>query len=418
MIDCRHDRQACGSCNPSHVFSEKMKRKIGWLTTLTLGLLTAFGPFVTDFYLPVMPEMAHYFATSPALIAMSLTAGMLGLALGQVLIGPLSDRYGRKTPLLLSLLLFIMASVGCVFSPTVMLFNVCRLFQGLGGAGAIVLSKSFATDWFAGRELQRFMAVLGAINGVTPVFAPVIGGTLSEFTSWKGIFVLLLGIGVVLLACSMTLRESLVPERRITTGFGTIYANLFRVFRNPRFSYSTVAMMFCGFAFFGYISSSTFILQKIYGLSPFQFSLCFGLNAIMIAVGAAVCTLFRHQNTALKWGAIHLVIGSVLVALCLLFRLPLFTLMISYIWMLTAFGIMQPALTAIALDAERDNAGAASAIFGASMFLAGAVSSPLVSMGQMTVSASVVMVSGMAVCLLMVVPLCREIKEEGRRQQE
>ncbi|MBP3774581.1 MAG: multidrug effflux MFS transporter [Bacteroidaceae bacterium] len=393
-----------------------MKQRIGYFVPATLGMLTAFGPIVTDFYLPSMPEMQEYFRTSPSMVAMSLTAGMIGLALGQILIGPLSDKWGRKRLLTASMLLFAVASVLCMFAPNVYVFNAMRVLQGFGGAGGVVLSKSISADMYTGKELADFMAVLAAINGIAPIVAPVLGGTMANFTSWKGVFCLLLVIGILLMACSVRLRETLPPEKRTRQSVWHAYGNLLRVFRNRRFTLSTLAMMLTFFTFFAYISSSPFIFQQIYGLSPFEYSLCFGLNALMIGVGSALAVRFHHQNTALKWGSIDFMVSAVLVAMCQCFRLPLAVLMPCYIYMLLSFGLMQPVATAIALDAERDNAGAASAVFGAAGFMAGALASPLVSMGNILVSTSVVMLVGALGCLCLTLPLCAAVKQEGMKK--
>ena len=391
--------------------------KTGVFVPLVLGLLTAFGPFITDFYLPLVPEMQAYFATSPAAVAMSLTAGMAGLSAGQVLIGPLSDKYGRKGLLVGSMALFGAASLGCMLAPDIVVFNVMRVLQGLGGAGGVVLAKSISTDMFTGRELARFMGVLAAINGVTPVIAPIVGGTLTNFTSWRGVFCLLLALGVVLMVCSMRLKETLPPAERANKNILETYSNLFKVFRNKRFTLSTTAMMWSFFAFFAFISGSPFIFQTVYGLSPFEFSLCFGFSSLMIGVGSALSTRFRHPNTALKWGAIDMMISAMLIALCSFFRLPLAVLMPCYIYMLTSFGLMQPVATAIALDAERHNAGAASAIFGAAGFAAGSLAIPLIGLGDVMVSSSLVILAGSAGCLALTLPLCEAVKREGLSKQ-
>ena len=372
-------------------------------------MLTAFGPFVTDFYLPVLPEMADFFHTSPALASLSLTAGMIGLAAGQVFIGPLTDKYGRKHILVASMLQFAVASVLCLVAPNIYLFNLMRVLQGVAGAGGIVISKSMATDMYSGKELADFMAVLGSINGIAPVCAPVIGGIMAGFTSWQGVFGLLLAIGLVLMVCSGRLPETLAAERRIRRNIFQVYANLFRVFSNARFTLSTLSAMACFFTFFAYIASSPFVLQKVYGLTAFHFSLCFALNAFMIGVGAAVAPRFKHQQSALRAGAIHLCVASLVLAACLLAHLPLVAVMACYVYLLTSFGLMQPGLTATALDAERGNAGAASAIFGASGFVAGAVSSPLVAMGDIAVTSSGVMVAGSVLCIVLTLPLCKRL---------
>ena len=386
-----------------------MKKKIGVFIPATLGMLTAFGPFVTDFYLPVLPEMSEFFHTTPALASLSLTSGMIGLAAGQVFIGPLTDKFGRKRILVGSMLLFAIASVLCIVAPNIYVFNLMRIFQGLAGAGGIVISKSMSTDMFSGKELANFMAVLGSINGIAPVCAPVVGGVMAGFTTWQGVFGVLLLIGIVLMACSMRLPETLAPERRIRKSIMQVYANLFRVFRNGLFTLSTLAEMACFFTFFAYISSSPFILQQIYGLTPFEFSLCFALNALTIGIGAAIGPQFRRTAKALKWGATHLCLAAVCLSLSLYVHAPLAVVMCFYIYLLVSFGLMQPGLTATALDAERKNAGAASAIFGASGFVAGAISSPLVAMGTIEITSSLIMTGGAILCLLLVLPLCRRL---------
>ena len=386
-----------------------MKKKIGIFIPATLGMLTAFGPFVTDFYLPVLPEMTTFFKTSPALASLSLTTGMIGLAAGQVFIGPLTDKYGRKRILVASMLMFAIASVLCILSPDIYLFNIARIFQGIAGAGGIVISKSMATDMYSGKELANFMAILGSINGIAPVCAPVIGGLMAGVTNWQGVFCLLLAIGIILMLCSSRLPETLTPEKRIRKNIMQVYANLFRVFRNPNFTLSTLATMACFFTFFAYIASSPFIIQKIYGLSPLLFSFCFALNAFMIGIGAAIASQFRRPSKALKCGAIDFTIATIILSFCLFVHMPLIIIMACYMYMMTSFGLMQPGLTATALDAERNNAGAASAIFGASGFVAGALASPLVAMGKIEITSSCVMIVGAIVCLILTLPLCNRI---------
>lgn len=387
-----------------------MKQNMKVFIPATLGMLTAFGPFVTDFYLPVLPEMTGYFHTTPALASMSLTAGMIGLAAGQLFIGPLTDKYGRKRILVGSMLLFVVASLLCIFSGDIFMFNAMRVLQGLAGAGGIVIAKSMSADMYTGRELASFMALLGAINGIAPVCAPVVGGLMAGVTSWTGVFAVILAVGLVLMVCSMFLPETLQPANRIRKSVIKVYGNLFRVFRNSRFTLSVMAEMACFFMFFAYIASSPFIMQQVYHLSPFGYSLCFGLNALMIGVGAAMATRFRSQGTCLRFGGLGMLAGTLLLAFLLNTAMPLWIVMLAYIYTLICFGLMQPPLTAIALDSERDNAGAASAIFGASGFVAGALSSPLVGIGDITLTSGLVMVCGAVVCLLFILPLSSKLR--------
>lgn len=387
-----------------------MKQNVKVFIPATLGMLTAFGPFVTDFYLPVLPEMTGYFHTTPALASMSLTAGMIGLAAGQLFIGPLTDKYGRKRILVGSMLLFVVASLLCIFSGDIFMFNAMRVLQGLAGAGGIVIAKSMSADMYTGRELASFMALLGAINGIAPVCAPVVGGLMAGVTSWTGVFAVILAVGIVLMVCSMFLPETLQPANRIRKSVIKVYGNLFRVFRNSRFTLSVMAEMACFFMFFAYIASSPFIMQQVYHLSPLGYSLCFGLNALMIGVGAAMATRFRSQGTCLRFGGLGMLAGTLLLAFLLNTAMPLWIVMLAYIYTLICFGLMQPPLTAIALDSERDNAGAASAIFGASGFVAGALSSPLVGIGDVTLTSGLVMACGAVVCLLFILPLSSKLR--------
>lgn len=384
--------------------------KQGLFVTLTLGFLTAFGPFVTDFYLPAMPSMADDLDTSPQLVSLTITMGMLGLALGQILVGPLSDKYGRRGPLIASMAVFVVASVACLFAPDIVTLNVLRVFQGLGGAGGIVLSKSVATDMYSGEALAKFMAVLAAINGIAPVSAPVVGGLLMSVTGWRGIFAVLLGVGVVLLVCSCFLAESLPAAKRLGGSLANVYANLFRVFRNPVFLTAVLLEVGSFLMFFGYLSSSPFILQSEYGMSPLAYSLAFAVNALMIGVGSGLCGLFRRLPQALLCGGLVVVVASAAAAVCLVGVLPLGALLPCYAVALTGFGILQPAATSIALDSERANAGAASAVFGASNFVAGAVASPLVAVGGMRIGTSVVMVVGAALACAFAIMLRRRVR--------
>lgn len=177
-----------------------------FLLTL-LGMLTAFGPFVTDMYLPSQPSMREYFKTTSSLVQLGLTASMIGLVAGQIFFGSLSDKYGRRSPMLAAMYLFIISTIGCIFAPTIERFVILRLLQGITGAGGIVISRSVATDMFTGKELAKTLAIIGAINGVAPVAAPIIGGGLTEGIDRKGIFWVLLALGIILLLGCRLIRQ-------------------------------------------------------------------------------------------------------------------------------------------------------------------------------------------------------------------
>lgn len=388
---------------------------------VVLGLLTAFGPFLTDFYLPVLPRMAEFFRTSASLASMSLTAAMAGLAAGQLLIGPVSDRCGRKGVLLATLALFVVSTLVCVVSADIIQFNVCRFFQGIGGAGGIVIAKSMATDLYTGLRLSRFMALLAAINGVTPVVAPLAGGAMAGVASWQGIFALLVGLGVALFLASLPLPETLSAQSRIVGGIWQSFANLFRVFRNPVFSLATLGMVACGCALFSYIAASPFVLQSLYGLSEFGFSLCFAGTALMLGGASALAAVFKKIGTALKTGTAVLIAGAAATAFSLMGEMPVWCVVASYVLMMVGFGLLQPPLTAVAMDSERRNAGSAGAVCGASMYVAGGLVSPLVGIGSVRVAQSIVALSSAVLCLFAICLLLRalysstsEVRAPGR----
>jgi len=368
--------------------------KLSPVVPITLGLLSALGPFVTDFYLPVMPEMAEYFQTTPSLIGASLTASMIGFAGGQLFIGPLTDKYGRKKILLASMLLFVVATLLIVLAPNIHFLNAMRLLQGLGGAGGIVVAKSMATDLYTGDELVRFMALLGAITGIAPVAAPVVGGVLTYVTTWKGFFLVLFALGLLLLALSATLRETLAKDLREKGSVLHSYANLFNVLKNPLFTSTTLVQMAGMFVFFAYISSSSFILEQTYQLSPLTYSICLGLNAIMISVGSAASVKFKSVRRGLITMCVGFFASCVAIAACILARQSIVLLMVAYLLCMFFYGIMIAITNAVAMDSERQNAGSASAVFGAMGFFAGAVASPLTVLGDFHVSTSALIVAG------------------------
>ena len=384
-----------------------MKEKGGVFVSVVLGMLTAFGPFVTDFYLPVLPDMAEWFSTSSSAASLSMTMGMLGLALGQLFIGPLTDKYGRKWILVASMVLFCIASVLCVYAPDIYMFNAMRLLQGIGGSGGLVISRSMAADMFSGRKLLEFMALLMAINGVAPVLAPVIGGTTARFFSWRGVFVLLTCIGVVLMICCLMLRETLATEKRLKGSVALAYKRLFTILRHSAFAQATVAMTFCYFAFFSYITSSTFIIQKVYGLNALQFSICFGVNGTLLMISSAMARKFRNPSAGMRIGVSVFTSGAILVALSLWFALPLLIVLASFAIMLIGFGLLAPVVTSQALDGEHDNAGAASAIIGATAFLSGALVSPIVTIGNVAVSTGIVIAVSALLCFVLIERLRR-----------
>jgi MFS transporter, DHA1 family, multidrug resistance protein len=378
----------------------KVHRESSVLLILTLAMLSAFGPFVTDLYLPSLPLLADYFHSSASLVQMSLSLSMLGLALGQLLVGPLSDKYGRKGPLLISMWVFIISTIAILFSWNIYVFVILRLIQGMAGSGGIVLSKSIPTDMFSGKELAKYLAIISAINGIAPVVSPVLGGLLLEFTDWRGIFMVLLGLGIIILIMSYNLHESLPADKRSNKSTFSTFISLGKVFRNPTYLYNTLTLMAAAVVLFSYIASSPFIIQEHYGYSPLVFSLCFSLNAIGISLGAALSIRFKQAKNSVLTGSSGLVLFALATAFCLVMDMSFIYFETCLLIMMVFLGLVLPSTTALALDSERENAGAASAGLGALTFLAGSICTPLVGIGNFMHSTAICILSGAILALL------------------
>ena len=349
----------------------------------TLGLLTAFGPYITDLYLSSLPEQVEYFGTTPALVQLGLTTSMAGLAVGQLVIGPLSDHLGRKKPLLVCLVLFIAITVISILSPNILTFITLRFFQGFAGASGIVLSRSIATDLFEGRELMKAMGTMGSVNGIAPV----------TVTDWRGIFVFLTLIGVALLALAAKLPETLDEIRRNPRNPITVFLSLGSVFKDRCFRLTVLQQCFAFSVLFGYIASSPFIYQKIYGLSSIGYSVMFGINACGIGLGAVVSSKMMNPERVLVFGSAGLVLFSLLVGGSLLTGASLWLLEPCFFLLLVSLGTTFPTASSIAMSRQRKMAGAASAVLGASRFVAGGIVSPLVGLYSVTVSTSIVLIA-------------------------
>ncbi|MCI5850922.1 MAG: multidrug effflux MFS transporter [Sutterellaceae bacterium] len=359
----------------------------------TLGLLTAFGPYVTDLYLASLPDQAEYFATSASLVQLGLTASMAGLAVGQLLIGPVSDHCGRKKPLLLSLVAFVVITATAIFSPNIESFLVLRFLQGVAGASGIVLSRSIATDLFSGKELMSAMGTMGAVNGIAPATAPVIGALLITVTDWRGIFVLLTLIGAALLVMSVRIPETLDPVRRNPRSPLAAVASLPKVFSDHGFALIILQQCFAFCVLFAYISSSPFIFQKIYGLTGLGFGICFGLNACGIGIGAALASRMTRPEKVLRRSSLVLLAFSILAGTALVLGAPFWLFEALLSGGLVTLGFTFPTAATLAMSRQRKQAGAASAILGAAGFFSGGIVSPLVGFGDIRISTAIALAS-------------------------
>jgi DHA1 family bicyclomycin/chloramphenicol resistance-like MFS transporter len=373
-------------------------KSTGYVIFVT-GILVGFPALITDMYLPAFPALAEFFNTGASFIQTSLMSTMIGIALGQLIIGPLSDKHGRVAPLMVSLAIFIIATLFCIYTQNITAFIILRLAQGLACSSGMVLSRAILTDIFTGRELAKSLSINTAVLGVTPTLAPVIGGLLLTFSQWQGVFVFLLVFGFFLLLLGLSLEETLPKAKRKTGSSLAALKNIAAVIKNKKYIAYVLIFAFAMALMFAYISSSPFIFQEHYGLSPLAYGIIFGANALAQAAGALIAGYFKSQEKAVKTGIYGLFIMSLVTAAALLSGIPFICFEASIFIMFVFGGITYPSSTMLALESNRKNAGTAASIHGSMSFLAGGIISPLVGLGNILVSTSIAII----VCALITV---------------
>ncbi|MGW9438675.1 Bcr/CflA family multidrug efflux MFS transporter [Streptomyces sp. NPDC055607] len=392
-------------------------RRTGLLVTLVLGGLTALPPLSMDMYLPALPEVTGALHAPAATVQLTLTACLAGMALGQLVVGPMSDKWGRRRPLLVGMVVYVLATAVCALAPTAETLIGFRLLQGLAGAAGIVIARAVVRDLYDGVEMARFFSTLMLISGVAPIVAPLIGGQILRITDWRGVFHVLTGVGVLLtLVVHRFLAETLPPERRHEGGVGQALRTMRGLLADRVF---TGYMLTGGLAFavlFAYISASPFVVQEIYGASPQTFSLLFGLNSVgLVAVGQINGKLLVGRvslDKVLGWGlGVILLAASALLLMTsgVLGEVGLVPVAAGLFVLMSAMGLAMPNTNAQALMRTPHAAGSASALLGTSSFLVGAVASPLVGVaGEHTaVPMAVVQLTCAVLALACFLGLCR-----------
>lgn len=361
---------------------EQKKAKPSLFLIIILGLLTAFGPFSIDMYLPALPEISNDFNTSTSNTQLTLTLFMIGLAIGQVFVGPLSDFIGRKKPLMIALVVYTIASILCIFAPNIYVMMALRFVQGFTGGAGAVISRAMSSDLYSGKALTKFLAVLMLVNGVAPILAPVLGGIILEFSTWKTVFVVLTAFGAIMFCLSLyKLTESLPENNRSSGRISEILGDFKELLKNPKFLLplfiqgSTFALLF------SYISASPFIVQSVYGVSSFGFSWMFAFNGLgLIFSGQLVNKLVDRfdEHTLMKVFAFVQIIGVILVSITLLNSWSIWILMIGFFILVSPVSAIGTTGFSIAMANNKRGAGSASSLLGLSQFAFGGLVTPLV----------------------------------------
>ncbi|GGT11164.1 multidrug effflux MFS transporter [Streptomyces toxytricini] len=361
-------------------------RRTGLLVMVVLGGLSALPPLSMDMYLPALPEVASALASPAATIQLTLTACLAGMALGQLVIGPMSDKWGRRRPLLAGMALYVLATAVCAFAPTAELLIGFRLLQGLAGAAGIVIARAVVRDLYEGVEMAKFFSSLMLISGVAPIVAPLIGAQVLRFADWRGVFVVLAAVGLALtLLVWRRLDETLPPEQRHTGGVGTALRTMRGLLADRVFAGYVLAGGFAFATLFAYIAASPFVVQEIHGASAQTFSLLFGLNSVgLIVVGQVNGKLLVGRVSLDKVLACGIAVVAAASAALLLMsagvfgRVGLAPVAAALFVLMSAMGLVLPNTNALALMRTPHAAGSASALLGTSSFLVGAAASPLV----------------------------------------
>ncbi|MEO2075872.1 MAG: Bcr/CflA family multidrug efflux MFS transporter [Bacillus sp. (in: firmicutes)] len=349
---------------------------------LLLGSLGLLGPFTIDTYLPSFPTIVKDYHTTASLVQISLTSCLLGLGLGQLIIGPLSDVKGRRKPLIFFIILYLLASLTCAIAPNIYFLIGSRLVQGFAAAGGLVISRAIVRDLFSGRELTKFFTMMVLVGNLGPIVAPIAGGGILAFTNWHGVFVALACLGAVLLCIVLLkLEETLPVENRVPSNLAQILKNFGSLFKDRTFLGYALSQGFTVAGIFAYVSGIPFVYQNIYGVTPQQFSFLFGVNGIALIIGSQMVGRladFVQEKTFLKIGLVISNVAGAWLLIALLLKAPLFAVAIPIFFFVSSISIIGTTSFALAIESQGHIAGSASALLGVLPFVLGSITAPLV----------------------------------------
>ncbi|NHN30452.1 multidrug effflux MFS transporter [Paenibacillus agricola] len=381
---------------------------------LLLGTFSALGPFTIDMYLPSFPAITADFGTTASMVQLSLTACLLGLGLGQLIMGALSDVYGRRRPLMIAMLFFLGASIACAIAPNIGLFIALRFIQGFAASAGIVISRAIVRDAYSGPELTRFFSLLMLISNMAPLLAPLAGSGVILFTTWVGVFVALGVLGLFLTIMTVfRLEETLPVEKRVPNNLKQMLRNFQSLLKDRQFLGCALAQGVMIAGIFAYVSGTPFIYQNIYGASPQLFAILFGSNGISLIIGSQIVGRMSHRISERRFMLIGLLIAvasGIAVFMVAMLHGPLYALVASLFLFVGSIGMTSTASFSLAMESQSHIAGSASALLGLIPFLLGSIISPLVGIaGEYTaVPLGVIILSTSVLALLFYLGLVRK----------
>lgn len=356
------------------------KNKKGWfLLSCYLGFMSAMPPLATDMYLPALPVLQSDFGITTSMVQLTMTMTLVGMALGQIFAGPISDMVGRKRPLAAGMSVFALASLGCCFVEDIYLFLLLRLIQGLAGSCGVVISKAIARDVSSGAELTKFFALLMMINGLAPILAPVVGGQVLNLAPWRGIFLLLTIIAVLMLCCVLYSQETL-PVNRRQTGIKSSLMALPGLLQNKYFAAHCFIQSSVMAGFFAYIGCSAFVFQEIYHVSAQEFSFIFALIGVSLMVSGILPAKLAGRvpdEQLLKYALLLPALASVLLIGTILCQAPLWAVILTLMLSVMPLSIMGAAGFSMAMCGQGRQAGSASALLGFFPMFVGGIAMPV-----------------------------------------
>lgn len=360
-------------------------RGLPLISIFALASLTAVGPLAIDMYLAALPTIALDFSTTAAAAQLTLTAFMLGMGAGQFIVGPLSDKTGRRVPLLIGVFLCAASALTCVFAPTIQLLIIARFIMGFTGSIGLVLSRAIVADSTSGLQTARLMSIMMMINGFAPVIAPLLGGLVLSFGTWRDIFkVISIIVALSLVMVSLFVKESLPVERRRTGSLLSTYMGMVEAAKNPRYRGFTLTLVLTFGALFGYISGSPYLLQNALGLSEIHFTYAFGANSLGVVLASTINARLVGKvepRQILTFGTFSLLTVTTLLLVHIFLGPMLLPTLLLLFCFTTSVGLIFGNASALALGETRHVAGAASALLGTVQSLMGGLASPLVALG-------------------------------------